>query len=184
MLIIQHSLPLFLKCDLVQFQMREWLKRMRSQKGSNVASAMTTKSTRFSTGKFSYKWSVISSWNPISILWHKSANLVCANSFRCGHMCTCLDCAQELQWSKGKCPICSSPIIDVVKAQIWSKEMVLDRGRVLALENRLERALWIWISEFYTYKPKSNAWSWKSPCLEDRLDQAWILKSYFWTPCN
>lgn len=38
--------------------------------------------------------------------------------YRCGHMCTCLKCARELQWSSGKCPICHSPIVDVVRAYL------------------------------------------------------------------
>ncbi|GMJ12586.1 hypothetical protein HRI_004927800 [Hibiscus trionum] len=34
--------------------------------------------------------------------------------YRCGHICTCLKCAHELQWSSGTCPICAAPILDVV----------------------------------------------------------------------
>ncbi|KAI0497925.1 hypothetical protein KFK09_021163 [Dendrobium nobile] len=36
--------------------------------------------------------------------------------YRCGHMCACYKCAQELQWSCGRCPICRSLIADVVRA--------------------------------------------------------------------
>ncbi|TYI38035.1 hypothetical protein ES332_A03G257300v1 [Gossypium tomentosum] len=34
--------------------------------------------------------------------------------YSCGHMCTCLKYAHELQWSSGKCPKCTAPILDVV----------------------------------------------------------------------
>ncbi|WOK99746.1 hypothetical protein Cni_G08458 [Canna indica] len=36
--------------------------------------------------------------------------------YRCGHMYACFNCAYELQWSSGKCPVCQSPIVDVVRA--------------------------------------------------------------------
>ncbi|XP_047308631.1 uncharacterized protein LOC124912115 [Impatiens glandulifera] len=40
--------------------------------------------------------------------------------YRCGHMCTCFNCAHELQRSSGRCPICRSPIIDIVRPFIDS----------------------------------------------------------------
>ncbi|KAF7840266.1 Protein neuralized [Senna tora] len=38
--------------------------------------------------------------------------------YRCGHMCTCLKCANELQWKNGLCPICQATIIDVVRVYV------------------------------------------------------------------
>ncbi|KAK9726076.1 hypothetical protein RND81_05G188500 [Saponaria officinalis] len=38
--------------------------------------------------------------------------------YRCGHTCTCLDCAQELQWNSEKCPKCQARIIDVVRIRL------------------------------------------------------------------
>ncbi|XP_021310357.1 uncharacterized protein LOC8077460 isoform X2 [Sorghum bicolor] len=38
--------------------------------------------------------------------------------YRCGHVCTCFDCADQLKMSGRSCPICQSPIDDVVRAQL------------------------------------------------------------------
>ncbi|XP_048556174.1 uncharacterized protein LOC125536917 isoform X1 [Triticum urartu] len=38
--------------------------------------------------------------------------------YRCGHMCTCFNCADQLKSSSESCPICQSPIDDVVRAHL------------------------------------------------------------------
>ncbi|KAL0741212.1 hypothetical protein Bca4012_082725 [Brassica carinata] len=48
--------------------------------------------------------------------------------YMCGHMCTCLKCANELHWSEGQCPIYRTQIMDIVRVFFKQETEIKKKG--------------------------------------------------------
>lgn len=117
-----HWISLVMKCTkyktLLQLKKKKRSHITRLVRKETAAFAMRWKLTQFYTGMYRLlKEPNIKLF--ITNIQNKVALMFPSTSFsRCGHMCACLKCANDLRWNNGKCPICRANIDDVVRVYL------------------------------------------------------------------